>query len=94
LLILPWRIRGELRRVIKALTLETPSFYMYPEPILAALMATTDDHVREAKRCRRLAMGVNDTRTFAKLSELADQHELCARIVAERQGLPLDATET
>ena len=58
---------------------------MYPEPILAALMATTDDHVREAERCRRLAMGVNDTRTFSTLSELADQHDLCARIIAERQ---------
>ncbi|MBM6577769.1 hypothetical protein KCP91_15405 [Microvirga sp. SRT01] len=48
-------------------------------------MATTDDHVREAERCRRLAMGVNDTRTFSTLSELADQHDLCARIIAERK---------
>jgi hypothetical protein len=56
---------------------------MYLDPEVAALMTSTTNHAREAQRCRRLASGIGDAATFAKLIKLAEQHDLCASIQEE-----------
>ncbi|RYF20200.1 MAG: hypothetical protein EOO77_08525 [Oxalobacteraceae bacterium] len=56
---------------------------MYLDPEVAALMSSTTNHAREARRCRRLASGIGDAATFSKLIKLAEQHDLCASILEE-----------